>query len=101
MTEQEAHVWSRLKPLRAAGYHFRRQVPIDRYIVDFACLKKQVVVEIDGGQHGADDARDADAERDRILTSRGFRVLLFWNSAVREDIDSVIETIVARSDGRE
>ena len=101
LTDEEAGVWSRLRLLRATGWHFRRQSPIGDFVVDFVCLKSRIIVELDGSQHGFDGNREEDVERDRALSSLGFRVLRFWNSAVREDIDSVIDTIIARLEGRE
>ncbi len=58
---------------------FRRSAPIGTYIVDFACLERKLVIEVDGGQH-AESA--ADIERDTWLRERGFRVLRFWNHEV-------------------
>jgi very-short-patch-repair endonuclease len=51
MTKQELKLWLHLRELRKQGFHFRRQVPIDGYIVDFACYHPKVAIEIDGGQH--------------------------------------------------
>ncbi|HET6621095.1 MAG TPA: endonuclease domain-containing protein [Dongiaceae bacterium] len=58
-----------------AGWRFRRQEPIDRYIVDFVCFEARLVLEVDGGQHFESEA---DKERDAHLRSQGFRVLRFW-----------------------
>ena len=63
--------------LFGGGYKFRRQQPLGRYIVDFVCLEKRVVVEVDGGQHAHEAT--VDAERDRWLRDEGFIVLRFWN----------------------
>ena len=93
---QEARVWTRLRKLRPQGHHFRRQVPIGAYVVDFACLKRRLIVEIDGSQHGMDEHRLRDQRRDDALAALDYRVLRFWNSAVREDIDGVMDTILAR-----
>ena len=49
MTPQEVKLWVHLRSWRARGYHFRRQVPNGRAIVDFACLKQRIIVEVDGG----------------------------------------------------
>jgi very-short-patch-repair endonuclease len=96
MTPQEAKVWLRLRALRQQGFHFRRQVPIGRFIVDFACLKAGLIVEIDGGQHGFDANADNDRARDAVLADAGFQVLRFWNADVDADPDAVIDTIFAR-----
>jgi very-short-patch-repair endonuclease len=95
MTRQEARLWTRLRLLRAAGHHFRRQVPIAGFVVDFACLRAGLVVELDGGQHSRDLAAHRDRERDRQLAALGFQVLRFWNGEVDGNLDGVLETIVA------
>jgi very-short-patch-repair endonuclease len=71
-------------------------VPISRFIVDFACLKAGLIVEIDGGQHGFDANADNDRARDAVLADAGFQVLRFWNADVDADPDAVIDTIFAR-----
>lgn len=99
MTPQEVKVWVKLRELRAAGLHFRRQVPIGPYLVDFACLKKRMVVEIDGNQHGYERAAAADRSRDLALERFGFRVRRFWNVEIDRDLNAVIETIFAVATG--
>jgi very-short-patch-repair endonuclease len=71
------------------GYKFRRQQPLGRYIVDFVCPEKRVVVEVDGGQHGD----EADTERDNWLRDHGFVVLRFWDHEVLKNIDAVREQV--------
>jgi len=77
------------------GSHFRRQVPIGNYIVDFACPAARLVVEVDGSQHGTDVGRSRDSERTAWLNSEGYRVVRFWNSDIRNNIDAVVEVIYA------
>jgi very-short-patch-repair endonuclease len=96
MTPQEAKIWLRLRALHPQGFHFRRQVPIARFIVDFACLKARLVVEIDGGQHGFDAHSARDIARDTKLSRLGYRVVRFWNAEVDADPDAIVETILAR-----
>jgi very-short-patch-repair endonuclease len=97
LTSEEAKLWVYLRALRPQGLHLRRQVPIAAYVVDFACLKHRLVIELDGGQHTRDKDRKRDIRRDFVLTRLGFRVLRFWNSEVRTNIDGVIETILAHA----
>jgi very-short-patch-repair endonuclease len=85
--------------LRAAGLHFRRQVSIGRFIADFACLKQRIVIELDGGQHSADLMVASDQARDEELARRRFRVLRFWNAEIDENLDGVVETILAAVQG--
>ncbi len=93
MTPQEVKLWVHLRALKDQGLHFRRQVPREGYIVDFACLKSRLVIEIDGAQHGEDGHRLKDEERDLRLATAGFKVLRFWNNEVNENLDGVVETI--------
>jgi very-short-patch-repair endonuclease len=80
-----------LRGKQFAGLKFRRQQPIDNYIVDFVCFEKRVVIEVDGGQHASE--KDKDAERDEYLTRNGFKVLRFWNNDVLQNVDGVLEVI--------
>ena len=79
-TDAEAELWRNLRAGRLAGYKFRRQQPLGRYIVDFVCFEQRLVIEVDGGQHL--DAQISDALRTEWLESEGFRVLRFWNDDV-------------------
>jgi very-short-patch-repair endonuclease len=88
-TEAELLLWAELRG-QLLGAKFRRQVPIGSYIVDFACLRRRLVIELDGGQH-LESA--ADAERDRWLRAKGFLVLRFWNHDVLRNLRGVLETI--------
>jgi very-short-patch-repair endonuclease len=93
MTAQEVKLWLRLRAMRSQGFHFRQQAPHDGYILDFVCLRKSVIVEVDGGQHGMNMHSAADRKRDVHFARCGFKVLRFWNSEVDENLDGVIETI--------
>ena len=102
LTEPERRLWWALRhrlPLETT--HFRRQVVIDRAIVDFACVKTRTIVELDGGQHGHDGALAYDAKRTRDLQVSGWRVLRFWNAQVLRELDSVLDTILAAIEGRD
>lgn len=100
MTEPEVWLWARLKRLRERGYHFRRQRPFKGYYLDFVCIDRRLVVEIDGGQHADPLQAEHDGVRDAVLTRAGFKVLRFWNSAVRADIDGVMDQIILELGGR-
>ena len=91
MTDAERKLWSSLRGHRLAGMSFRRQAPIGPFIVDFVCQQHRLIVEIDGGQH-ADSIRDV--ERDAWLTSKGYRVLRFWNSDVLKNASGVLESVL-------
>jgi very-short-patch-repair endonuclease len=80
---------------RLNGLKFRRQVPIDRHVVDFFCDDAHLVIEVDGGQHATVD----ETNRTRILEAMGYLVLRFWNNDVHENIDGVLESILSVLDG--
>ena len=92
MTDAERQLWSRLRARQIEGLHFRKQVPIGDYIVDFCCLKRRLIVEVDGGQHA--ERADYDSERTAWLSQEGYRVLRFWNNEVLQNADGVVETIL-------
>jgi very-short-patch-repair endonuclease len=100
MTPQEVRLWLHLRALREQGFHFRRQVPREGFIVDFACLKSKLIIEIDGAQHGFDTHMTRDAQRDSALEQAGFKVLRFWNSDVNQNLESVVETILHAAEQR-
>jgi very-short-patch-repair endonuclease len=91
MTEAEQRLWSALRRRQLDGLRFRRQVPLGRFIVDFACYDARVVIELDGGQHGETEAEDA--VRTAWLEDHDFRVLRFWNDEVFENLEGVLEVI--------
>jgi very-short-patch-repair endonuclease len=100
MTRYEVKLWLRLREMIAYGFRFRRQVPIGQFIVDFACFKSKLVIEVDGNQHGLPDHRAADITRDAWLMQKGYRVLRFANHVIWEAIESVVETVFAQGQPR-
>jgi very-short-patch-repair endonuclease len=82
-------MWSRLRDRRFLGLKFKRQVPIDRFVVDFLSTEAKLIVEIDGGQHG--ERAEADKQRTAVLESMGYLVLRFWNNDVLTNIEGVLE----------
>ncbi len=94
-TVAEKRLWQELRKLRTRGYHFRRQHPIDTYIVDFACLSQMLIIEVDGCQHFEDDARAKDDVRDAHLRWKGFSILRFNNGHVRDHLDGVMLEVLA------
>jgi very-short-patch-repair endonuclease len=91
-TDAERVLWLRLRDRRLGGWKFRRQKPIDRYIVDFCCADARVIVELDGGQYAEHAAQDI--ERTRVLESFGYLVLRYWNNEVIRNTDGVLEDIL-------
>lgn len=90
-TDVELLLWRRLRNRQLEGVKFRRQQPIETYIVDFVSFDKKIVIELDGGQHSENS--DYDAHRDACLIANGFTVLRFWNNDVIENIEGVLEVI--------
>ena len=91
LTEAEQRLWYHLRAHRFMGYKFKRQKPIGRYIVDFACLEHRLIIELDGGQHSEQVAYDQ--QRDAWLRNQGYTVLRFWNNDVMQQLESVLEQI--------
>lgn len=94
-TIAEARLWDEWRELRRHGYHFRRQVPLAGYIVDFACLKRRLIVEVDGFQHFFTEGAMKDSARDADLAWRGFKVLRFTNSDMSDKLDGMMREILA------
>jgi len=92
LTDAEQKLWHMLRNKQINDHKFRRQFVLGNYIVDFICLDKRLIVEVDGGQHM--DNVDYDLLRDEWLKSQNFKVLRFWNNQVLNEIDSVLEVIV-------
>lgn len=90
-TPQERHLWYDF--LNQYPLRFRRQVTIDRFIVDFYCAAAKLVIEIDGSQHYEEQGLDYDAERTAILNTYGLEVLRFSNRDINIEFTAVCEQI--------
>ena len=90
-TSAEERLWAHIHNRRLGGFKFRRQVPIGPFIVDFCCLERRLVLELDGGHHA--HQQDADENRTAYLATQGFRVLRFTNKDVLEDTALVCRRI--------
>ncbi|HBB17720.1 MAG TPA: DNA (cytosine-5-)-methyltransferase [Syntrophus sp. (in: bacteria)] len=90
-TDAEQLLWRHLRMEQMEGWKFRRQQPIDNYIVDFVCFENHIIIEVDGGQHAAENSKDK--ERDSYFQQFGFKVLRFWNNEVLQNTNGVLETI--------
>jgi very-short-patch-repair endonuclease len=89
-TDSETKLWNRIRNRQINGDKFVRQEPIGRYICDFVCREKLIVIEVDGGQH-SESVRDE--MRDRYLSSQGYRVMRFWNNDVLSNIEGLLTVI--------
>ncbi len=88
MTPQEVKLWQLIRKEKL-GVKFRRQFAIDnKYIADFACLEKRIIIEIDGGQHCGNFN---DIQRTFYLNEKNFRVIRFWNNEIDFNIEGCID----------
>jgi len=92
-TPTEITLWNHLRSRRFMNLKFRRQYPLGSYIVDFICIEKKLIIEIDGGQHNENAQQDYDERRTVFLNGLGYKVLRFWNNEVLHQFDGVMEQI--------
>jgi very-short-patch-repair endonuclease len=92
MTDAETKHWQELRAKRFEHYKFKRQQPIGKYIVDFVCLSRRLIVEVDGSQH---EGSHSDVVRDAWLTAQGFRILRLWNSELLSNTDGALLSVLA------
>ncbi|MGO4558576.1 MULTISPECIES: endonuclease domain-containing protein [Phyllobacteriaceae] len=96
-TKAENMLWQALRNRQLNGLKFKRQVPLDGYILDFACFEARLIIEVDGSQHAE---LQRDTVRDRHFETRGFGILRFWNEEVERNLDAVCGAILQAADGR-
>ncbi len=92
-TRAEKMLWQYLRGKRMRGFRFRRQQPINRFIVDFYCRQARLVVEVDGSSHDSTEAAEYDEQRTRFFEELGLSVLRFSNEQVIYETDAVLNTI--------
>ena len=90
-TDAERHLWYYLRANRL-GFKFKRQVPMGEYIVDFVCIEKRLIIELDGSQHMSNQIYDR--KRADWLKIHGFKLLRFWNHDVFQQTRSVLDVIM-------
>lgn len=90
MTDAERYLWQRLRNKQLEGCKFRRQHPFMNFVLDFVCIEKALVIELDGGQHLNSEQ---DKDRDQQLQMAGFQALRFWNNQVLQETDAVLDSI--------
>jgi very-short-patch-repair endonuclease len=88
MTDAERAFWRHARDRRFMGLKFRRQVPIGKYIVDFLCIEKKIIVELDGGQHA--DSMAYDEKRTDFLNNCGYHLVRYWDNDVLKNMDGVL-----------
>jgi len=90
-TDAENRLWRQIRNRQLEDWKFRRQMPVDHYIVDFVCAELKLVIELDGGQHAK--AGFYDDQRTEFLQSKGYQVVRFWNNEVLGNTEGVLERI--------
>ena len=90
-TPAEAKLWQALRGGQLEGFKFKRQVPLDGYILDFVCFEARLIIELDGSQH-VENGRDL--VRDRHFEALGFRTIRFWNDEVLKHCDDVCRMVL-------
>jgi very-short-patch-repair endonuclease len=93
VTDAEKKLWQQLRLLKSEHRHFRRQVPIGKYIADFACHYCKLVIELDGGQHNEAQSLINDQKRTDELQKHGYRVIRFWNADILENLEGAVDMI--------
>ena len=96
-TEAEDRVWQRIRNRQIGGFKWRFQHTVGERVGDFVCLEAMLIVEIDGSQHD----EQVDRRRTAELEARGFAVIRFWNSDVFENLDGVLEAMLAAAQQRQ
>jgi very-short-patch-repair endonuclease len=92
----EAKLWERLRDRQLGEFKFVRQVAIGQFFADFACRERKLVVEIDGGTHSTDAEPQSDVHRNAERARLGYRVVRVRNDEVYDNIDGVLETLLAK-----
>lgn len=89
-TKEERILWYNLQSRNFLGHKFRRQEPIENYIVDFICYEKKIIIELDGSQHAQDKGIIEDIVRDKLLNENGVKVMRFWNNEITSNLKGVL-----------
>lgn len=90
-TKAEQLLWTHLRDRRFLNIKFRRQHALGKFIVDFFCLERGIVIEVDGGQHSL--TQEQDVERTQAIENMGYHVLRYWNHEVLTDIHAVLDHV--------
>jgi very-short-patch-repair endonuclease len=90
-TDAEQRLWYHLRAHRFMDLKFKRQKPMGSYVVDFVCVERRLIIELDGGQHA--EQENYDQHRDAWLRGQGYTVLRFWNNDVMQNLEGVLEKI--------
>ncbi|MEM9938635.1 MAG: DUF559 domain-containing protein [Pseudomonadota bacterium] len=95
MTKAEIILWSKLKGKQLQGWHFRKQHPVGPFIADFACVRAKLIIEVDGATHSSDLEINYDQKRTAFLNDQGWFVYRIWNTDIYENLNGVLDGILA------
>jgi very-short-patch-repair endonuclease len=95
MPPAEARLWNYLRSLKEQGFHFRRQVQLGPYYVDFACHHPKLVIEVDGETHFTPEAIAYDSRRSELIRGEGYRIARYTNLDVRDNLEGVATHLAA------
>ena len=93
LTEPEQIMWYLLRDRNFCDLKFRRQAPLGKYIADFTCLEKKLIIELDGSQHLQENGIKHDKIRQEFIEKEGYKILRFYNTEVFNDLEGVLEKI--------
>jgi len=93
-TPWEAKLWLVLRNRKVGNLKFRRQHKIGKYIVDFCCIDKKLVIELDGGHHNEEPYILQDQIRQKYIEDQGYYVLRIWNNEIDKNLDGVVDEIL-------
>ncbi|UXN64314.1 DUF559 domain-containing protein [Phyllobacterium sp. A18/5-2] len=96
-TLAENILWQALRNRQLNGLKFKRQLPYDRYILDFICLESRLIIELDGDQHSDSIA---DSSRDAHFARLGYKTLRFWNDEIVTNLDGACSQILHEANVR-
>ncbi|PSH61348.1 endonuclease domain-containing protein [Phyllobacterium sophorae] len=96
-TLAENILWQAIRNNQLGGLKFKRQAPLLGYIVDFACFRSRLIIELDGSQHSGSNS---DVERDKCLNASSFKTLRFWNDEIIRNLDGVCSQILHEANKR-
>ncbi len=99
-TDCERILWRHLRNRNFAGYKFRRQHPIDPYVLDFYCPALKLAIELDGSGHSYVLRKKSDQTREDFLAGKGIAVVRFWNHQIRQELDGVLQAIWLATENR-
>lgn len=95
-TRAEKILWEKLRN-KKLGVKFRRQHPVDMYILDFYAPDIKLAIELDGSTHNIKENREYDNDRKEYLKSKGIEILRFWNSEMEKNLESVLNKIKSKT----